>query len=322
MAQKKVKKIVLEEHFSTPAMSAYAKDVVSTIDPHFLEFCKPRLMDFEQMRLEEMDKYGIDLCVLSVTSPGVQLEPDTAKAVKVACEINDYLANQIQKHPTRFAGFAHLAMQDAKAAADELERCVKQLGMKGALINGHTNGEYLDDEKFWPVWERAEALEVPIYLHPADSPAPVSTDAGYPEMAGPGWAWGSETAGHVLRIMYGGVFDRFPKTTVILGHMGETLPFILWRLDSRYAMMQHKNQIRKKPSEYIQENVMVTTAGSFSSAPLLCSMLALGADRIMFSIDYPYELTEQAVHFIENAPISELDREKICHLNAERLLKL
>ena len=318
----KVKKIVLEEHFSTPAMSAYATDVVSTIDADFMKYVKPRLMDMEQMRLEDMDKNGIDMCVLSVTSPGVQLEPDTHKAVKVAQEINDLLAAQMQKYPTRYSGFAHLAMQDAKAAADELERCVRDLGMRGALINGHTNGEYLDDQKFWPVWERAEALGVPIYLHPADAPVPPRNEAGFAEMAGPGWAWGSETAGHVLRIIYGGVFDRFPKTTLVLGHMGETLPFILWRLDSRYKMLQHTNNIQLMPSEYIKRNIMVTTAGSFSTAPLLCAIEALGSDRIMFSVDYPYEYTEEAVQFIDNAPISDLDREKICHGNVERLLKL
>lgn len=318
----KVRKIVLEEHFSTPKMSEYATDVVSTIDGDFLKYVKPRLMDMEQMRLEDMDQNGIDMCVLSVTSPGVQLEKDTQKAITTAKEINDLLAAQIERHPTRYAGFAHLPMQDAKQAADELERCVRQLGMKGALINGHTNGEYLDDRKFWPVWERAEALEVPIYLHPADAPAKPSNEAGYSEMAGPGWAWGSETAGHVLRIIYGGVFDQFPKSTLVLGHMGETLPFILWRLDSRYKMLNHTNHLTLLPSEYIQRNIMVTTAGSFSAAPLLCTLAALGADRIMFSVDYPYEYTAEAVHFIENAPISELDRAKICHGNVERLLKL
>jgi 2,3-dihydroxybenzoate decarboxylase len=317
-----MKKIVLEEHFSTPAMSEYATDVVSTIDRDFLNYVKPRLMDVEQMRLEDMDKNGIAMCVLSVTSPGVQLEPDTRKAIDTARGINDLLGVQMAKYPTRYSGFAHLAMQDAKAAADELERCVTQLGMRGALINGHTNGEYLDDEKFWPVWERAEALEVPVYLHPADAPLMPKNEAGYSEMAGPGWSWGSETAGHVLRIIYGGVFDRFPKTTLVLGHMGETLPFILWRLDSRYKMLKHTKNIAMLPSEYIRRNVMVTTAGSFSAAPLLCTLAALGSDRIMLSVDYPYEYTAEAVHFIENAPISELDREKICHGNVERLLKL
>ena len=227
-----------------------------------------------------------------------------------------------RKNPRRFGAFAHLALQDAKGAADELERAVTQLGMKGALINGHTNGEYLDDEKFWPMWERAEALGVPIYLHPANAMRPSPANEGYAELAGPAWAWGPETAAHTLRLIYGGVFDRFPKTTVILGHMGEALPFMLWRLDSRYEVVRRGRPIKKKPSQYIRENVMITTAGSCSAAPLLCSLLELGADRIMFSIDYPFEHTHEAVAFIENAPIGQADKEKICHLNVERLLKL
>ena len=317
-----LKKIVLEEHFVTAELAQYGGDVRGVIDPDFFAYAGPRLIDLGKMRLDEMDKYGIDLCVLSMTTPGVQLAPDRDAAVRGAKEVNDFLATEVQKHPTRYAGFAHLALQDPKAAADELERAVRQLGMKGALINGHTNGEYLDDDKFSPVWERAQELDVPIYLHPADPVSIPATIAGYPEMAGSGFAWGPETAGHALRIIYGGVFDRFPKATLVLGHMGEALPFLLWRLDSRYGILQHRNPIKKLPSQYIRENIMVTTAGSFSAAPLLCTLAALGADRIMFSIDYPYEKTEEAVHFIENAPVSELDREKICHGNAERLLKL
>ena len=318
----KLRKIILEEHFSTPEAGQYAAKVLSTIDPDFIAYVKPRLADIGALRIEDMDKNGIDISVLSVTTPGVQMEPDTAKAVKEAKHLNDLLATQIQQYPTRFAGFGTLALQDPAGAADELERCVRQLGMKGAIINGHSNGEYLDEPKFFPMWERAEALQVPIYLHPADSPVQASNERDYPEMAGPGWGWTPETAGHVLRLIYGGVFDRFPKTTVVLGHMGETLPYLLWRLDSRYKMMQHRYSIKKMPSEYIQQNVMVTTAGSFSDAPLVCSIMALGSDRIMFSVDYPYEYTNLAVEFIENAPISEADREKICHGNAERLLKL
>ncbi len=318
----KVKKIILEEHFSTPEVGGYATKVLSTIDHDFIAYVKPRLADIGALRIEDMDKNGIDISVLSVTTPGVQMEPDTAIAVKEAKHLNDLLATQIQQYPTRFAGFGTVALQDPTGAADELERCIKQLGMKGAIVNGHSNGDYLDDPKFFPFWERAESLQVPIYLHPADSPAQASNEQDYPEMAGPGWGWTPETAGHVLRLIYGGVFDRFPRTTVILGHMGETLPFILWRLDSRYKMMQHRYNIKKMPSEYIQQNVMVTTAGSFSDAPLICSVMALGADRIMFSVDYPYEYTEQAVEFIEKAPISASDRENICHGNAERLLKL
>ena len=318
----KVKKIMLEEHFSTPQVGEYASQILSNIDPTFIEYVKPRLMDIGALRIEDMDKNGIDLSVLSVTTPGVQMEPDTNKAVKGAAQLNDLLAAQIELYPTRFAGFATLALQDPTGAADELERCVKQLGMKGALLNGHSNGEYLDDPKFFPVWERAEALGVPVYLHPADSPVQVSNERDYPEMASCGWGWTPETAGHVLRLIYGGVFDRFPKTTVVLGHMGETLPYLLWRLDSRFKMMRHRYSIKKLPSEYIQGNIMVTTAGSFSDAPLVCAITALGVDRVMFSVDYPYEYTHEAVEFIDNAPISDVDREKICHGNAERLLRL
>ena len=213
----KMRKIVLEEHFSTPKMAAYAADVVSTVDAGFMQYVKPRLMDMDEMRIEDMDRNGLDMCVLSCNAPGVQGERDAAMAVKNAAEINDILAAQMAKHPTRYSGFAHLAMQDPKAAADELERCVKQLNMRGALINGQTNGEYLDAEKFFPVWERAEALAVPLYLHPADAPHKPANEAGYSEMAGPGWAWGAETAGHALRIIYGGVFDKFPKATLVLG---------------------------------------------------------------------------------------------------------
>ena len=318
----KLKKIVLEEHFTTPSIAPYATDVVKMVDPGFSEYVRPRLLDFDVLRLEDMDKNGIDVCVLSANSPGVQLETDTAKATENARAANDFLALQIDKHPTRFAGLAHLALQDPRAAAAELDRCVSSLGMKGALINGHTNGAYLDEEQFWPVWEKAEELGVPIYLHPADPPSVPANVAGYPEMFGPGFAWGAETSGHALRIIYGGIFDRFPKATLILGHMGEALPYWLWRLDSRYAMMRHRQEIAKKPSEYIRENVMITTAGVFSTAPLRCAIEALGSDRILFSVDYPYELTEQAVAFIESAPIDDADREKICHTNAERLLKL
>ena len=318
----KIRKIILEEHFSTPEVGHYATKLLIIIYLDFVAYVRPRLADIGALRIEDMDKNGIDLSVVSVTTPGVQMEPDRDKAVNGAKHLNDLLATQVQLYPTRFAGFGTLALQDPKDAAEEMERCIKQLGMKGVLLNGHSNGEYLDDPKFFPVWERAEALGVPVYLHPADSPVQASNEAGYPEMAGPGWAWTPETAGHVLRLIYGGVFDRFPKTTVVLGHMGETLPYVLWRLDSRYKMMQHRNTLKKMPSEYIKQNVMVTTAGSFSDAPLICSILALGADRIMFSVDYPYEYTQEAVEFIEKAPISEEDREKICHGNAEKLLRL
>lgn len=318
-----MKKIVLEEHFSTPAMAGYAADLEEIIDPKCFKFYKSRLFDFEDARLQEMDRNGIDMSVLSVTTPGVQAERDRQVAVNKAREANDFLAGVIQRHPTRFSGFAHLALQDPLEAAKELERSVKQLGLRGAMINGHTNGEYLDEEKFFPLWERAVDLGVPIYLHPANAPDTSKCLSGYPEMLGPTWAWGTETATHALRLVFGGIFDRFPKATLILGHMGETLPFVLWRLDSRYQMMKHGSRtIKQLPSQYIRDNIMITTSGACDVPALLCSVLSLGSERIMFSVDYPYESTEASVDFINRAPISEIDRAKICHLNAQRVLGL
>jgi len=319
---KRVKKIALEEHFCTPALAAYARDMEKSIAPEPMQYFKERLFDLDNLRLEEMDKYGIDLSVLNVTTPGVQVEPDAKVAVRKAKEANDILAAAVQAHPTRYAGFAHLPLQDPAAAADELERTIRELGFHGALINGATNGEYLDNQKFWPVWERAEALGVPLYLHPANSPEVPHCLKDYPELWGAMWGWTPETASHTLRIIFGGVFDRFPKATLILGHLGETLPLLLWRLDSRHVIMHHSRKLERLPSQYIRDNIVVTTSGAFSYAPLLGCMLAIGADRILFSIDYPYESTKEAVEFIDTAPLSEIDREKICHLNAERVLGL
>jgi len=220
---KPVKKIALEEHFCIPSMLYLASDMEKSIAGGPMEYYKKRLLDFDSLRIEEMDKYGIDLSVLSMTVPGVQLEPEVKKAVDLAKEANDTLAAAVQRHPSRLAGFAHLPLQAPEVAADELERAVKQLGFKGALVNGSTNGEYYDAEKFYPVWERAEALGVPIYLHPANSLDVTGSMAGYPELWGAMWGWTPETATHILRMIVGGVFDRFPKTTVITGHMGETL---------------------------------------------------------------------------------------------------
>lgn len=317
-----MKKIVLEEHFSTSALAEYSADVVDFLDLEWFKYYKARLPEFDELRLAEMDKNGVDVSVLSATSPGVQMERDAHIAIAKAREANDFLAGVIQRHPTRFSGFAHLALQDPVEAGKELARCVNQLGLCGALINGHTHGEYLDEEKFWPFWERVEELGVPVYLHPANAADSPRCLEGHIELKGPVWGWGTETATHALRMVTGGLFDRFPKLTVILGHMGETLPFVLWRLDSRYPIVKHSKVIKKPPSQYIRDNFMITTSGACDVPALLCSVLALGADRIMFSIDYPYESTESAVRFIEAAPISEGDRAKICHLNAARLLKL
>lgn len=247
----------------------------------------------------------------SLTCPGIQGIPDAATAISTAKALNDKLADLVRSHPTRFAGFAALPMQDPREAADELERAVKQLGFKGALVNGHTNGEYLDEQQFWVVFERAEALGVPVYLHP------------YNELFGSTWNWGVETATHALRLVFGGVFDAFPRLTVILGHLGEMLPYALQRLDDRWKVCTHTRELKKEfPSQYIKDNMLVTTSGNFSDAALLCALLTLGADRILFSIDYPYQRIEDGAQFIETVPISDGDKAKICYQNAEQLLNL
>src|SRR5499427_10937007 len=191
------------------------------------------LTDFDEQRLQMMDKTGIARAVLSIAGPGVQAERDTAAAVRAARASNDFLAKQVQKRPDRYSGFAHLAMQDAKAASDELERCIRDLKFCGAMINGHTNGKYLDDPALYPFWERADALGAAIYIHPADPVAQPSVLSGYKVLMRPMWGWGFETGSHALRLIISGHFDRFPRSRLMLGHLGETLPFLLWRFDSR-----------------------------------------------------------------------------------------
>src|SRR6476646_9932109 len=228
-----VKKIAIEEHCLFPGLQEYWEPTVTGLPTNKRQASLARLTDFGEMRLEAMDKAGIERCVLSVAGPGVQAERDTKTACDKAREANDLLAREIDKRPKRYAGFAHLAMQDAAAAADELERCMRELKFCGAMINGHTNGKYLDDRSYDPFWERAGALDAPIYLHPADPVAPLPVLAGHNVLVRPMWGWGVETGSHALRIISSGVFHRYPKAKLVLGHLGETLPFLLWRFDSR-----------------------------------------------------------------------------------------
>ena len=316
-----MRKIALEEHFTTPELAKYVARPTQS-DTIFADIEK-RLADFDQLRLETMDKAGIDVAVLSVTTPGVQSEPDAKLAVGLARSANDLLAREVQKRPRRYAGFAHVAMQDAGAAADELQRAIKDLGFKGALINGQTGGHYLDEDRYLPFWERVQELDVPVYLHPGGLVDHPAMFANRPELNGPTWAWTVETATHALRLVFGGTFKRFPKLKVILGHMGETLPFLLWRFDSR-AQLQVGKEIApgSRPSDIIKRNIVITTAGVCAPGPLVEAIGALGEDSVMFSVDYPYEDTQVAADFIDSAPISEALRAKVCHGNAERLLRL
>ncbi|HZR72230.1 amidohydrolase family protein [Bradyrhizobium sp.] len=269
-----------------------------------------------------MDEAGIEIMVLSQTGPAVQAEPDATIAIKRARENNDFLAKQIQRRPTRYAGFATLAMHSPREAATELGRAILELGFKGALVHGHTNGRYYDDASYDVLWERLEALDVPLYLHPTDFPELPKTFQGHPELTAAAWGWGVETGTHALRLLFGGVFDRYPSVKIVLGHMGEGLPFLRWRFDSRFAVYSHGINLKRRPSEYIGSNILITTTGVCSPAALLGAIEEVGADSVMFSVDYPYESATVAADFIEHAPLNDEIREKICYRNADRLLKL
>lgn len=317
-----MKKIALEEHFMAPGFDHYEGDVESIMKPGvFAQFCQ-RLPEFDDKRIEAMDRADIEICVLSQTSPGLQAEKDTQLAISRAKEANDFLAMQIQEHPKRYAGFAHLAMQDPDAAIAELRRCVNDLGFCGAMINGHTHGVYLDDERYLQFWEAVAELDLPIYIHPANSFDQPHMYHGHPGLTGPTWGWTVETATHALRLIVSGLFDRMPSLKIILGHMGEALPFMLWRFDSRWDISVHSKELNKAFSQYVKDNIMVTTSGVCDNPPLLCTIAALGADHVLFSTDYPYESTQIAADFIDKAPISEEDRAKICYQNAKRILKM
>lgn len=323
MPEKITPKIALEEHFMAPGFIEYFAKTAINISPDLFGKATNALADFGEQRLQNMDKIGVEKAILSLSGPGIQAEPSTEIAVRKASECNDFLAAEMAKQPTRYGGFAHLAMQDPIAAADELERAVKQLGMSGAMINGQTNGAYLDDDRFFPFWERAEDLGVPVYIHPYNPPDFPYMLHNHPELYGPVWSWTVETANHALRLLFGGVFDRFPKAKLILGHMGETLPYQLWRFDSRWEISNRgEKRLELKPSEYFKRNIYATTAGVCSDEPLRCALDAMGSDRVMFSVDYPFERPEEAGKWIENAPISDEERRKVCYDNAKALLNL
>jgi predicted TIM-barrel fold metal-dependent hydrolase len=321
--------ITLEEHYRAPMMSQSA----GSGGGHFgnppadspIARNLAKLDEIGPTRLADMDAAGIDVQVLSHTVPAAEQFP-ADEAVTVAQAANDYLAKAVGAHPDRFAGFATLPTPAPQAAADELERAVTTLGFKGALINGHTQGRFLDDRFFWPIFERAQRLEVPIYLHPSEPPPAVRTayyDGLPPQaaqmLATAAWGWHVDTGLHVLRLIVGGVFEEFPRLQMIIGHMGEALPFMLARSSRNLTQAAG---LPKPLEAYMAENFYITTSGLFTPPPLLCLLLVLGSDRVMFSVDYPYATNREGAEFILGAPISEADREKIAHGNAEQLLGL
>ncbi|MGB8416411.1 amidohydrolase family protein [Paraburkholderia sp.] len=319
-----MKFIALEEAFAIEGlrMGSKAVDTPVPIDDAIMAEWKKRLVDLTEWRLPEMDANGVATQVLSLPAPAIQAAPSTEIAVEDARTANDYLAAVTFRFPGRFKGFAALPLQDPDVATKELRRCVKELGFCGALVNDHTNGRYLDEPEFAGLWRELQELDVPLYIHPG---AP-RTEAwgvlnGYPQLIGPTWSWNAEVASHALRLVYGGVFDRYPNAKIILGHMGEFLPFQLWRLDSRYKTLKTQG-LARMPSEYFGRNIFITTSGVCSHAALVGAVMALGEDAVMFSVDYPYESTELAVEFIQTAPLSESVKEKLAWRNAARLLHL
>jgi predicted TIM-barrel fold metal-dependent hydrolase len=276
--------------------------------------------DLGKKRIAHMDAAGVDVQVLSFGSPGTEAFPAEV-AIPMAREANDMLAEAMRAYPGRFEGFAALPTADPQAAARELERCVTELRFKGTMIHGHQQGHFLDEKKYWPIFERAEALGVPIYLHPTvpHPDALKSYFAGYEDLARAGWGFAVDTSCHFLRILFGGVFDAFPKLKIILGHLGEGLPFALHRLDTHTAAAAKRRGLKKTPMEYFMDNLVVTTSGNWYEPAFQCTVAALGIERILFAIDWPYESNKVGMEFLRKIPVSESDREKIAHRNAERL---
>ncbi|HEY3425687.1 MAG TPA: amidohydrolase family protein [Negativicutes bacterium] len=319
--------IAVEEHFVTDQYQAAMKTVTGQgMAAPYMAAVYHKLADLGASRLADMDAAGIDFQVLSL--PGIGLDKlDRCAGTALAHDCNDSLAEAVQAHPDRFAGFALLALQDPENAAAELERCVTRLGFRGVMISGTINGLFLDDPSFQPVLAQAEKLDVPIYLHPAPPPPVVykAYFSGLPEgvdgaLSTAGWGWHAETGLHSLRVVASGVLDRFPKLQFIIGHMGENLPFSLARSEERLRPVTR--HLQRKVSDYFHTNFHITTSGYFTMQPLLCALTVFGADRIMFAVDYPYSPNTDGRVFLDNAPLSPEDLAKIAHKNAEQLLKL
>ena len=318
----KLMSLIYDSPAAAPVTTTQSSASPPTNRDAFVRTVLPRLLDIDQQRLAEMDANGVDMHLLSLVSPGVQMfERDTA--VELARLSNDRLSEMIRRHPTRFAGLACFAPQDPVAAAKEMERSIKTLKLNGFLVNSHTANLYLDDQRFWPILEAAEALDAPLYIHPrAPSDGMAAPFSDY-RMEGPTWGYGMETGTHAVRLMLSGVLDRFPRIRIVLGHMGEALPFWLWRLDymaspaSRAAL---RNKL--KPSEYLQRNFAITTSGLDDPLALRFAIEKIGIDRVMWAIDYPFQNTPGSVAFIESATLSDSEREQVAYSNAERIFRI
>jgi uncharacterized protein len=325
--------VALEEHFTAPALTSridpsaisrrgFRKRTLPPTGPSPLEL----LPEIGERRLQSMDQAGITVQVLSSTGPGPDLVPGP-DGVAMSRQINDYLAAAVARRPDRFAGFATLPMQDPDAAANELARTVKELRFLGALINGTTNGRFLDHPSYDGLLAAAVELDVPVYVHPHLPPEPVR-QAYFSELpAGParvlesaGWGWHSETAIHVLRMVIAGTLDRHPRLKLIIGHMGEMLPMMLARVDDVFAL--DIDHLKRPVSRAILDQVWITTSGIFTEPPFLAALETFGIDRIMFSVDYPYAPNPKARAFLDRLSLAPADMAKLTHANADTLLRL
>jgi 5-carboxyvanillate decarboxylase len=337
-------RIATEEAFAPPELIALWRDILdrgASDDPGFVSlvgfytgdpspratFVLDRLQDLGERRLADMDAAGIDRQVISLTCPGTQVL-DRADAVAIATLANDRLAEATRRHPDRFSGLTAIAPQDPPAAAAEIERGHRDLGLNGVIINSHTRGAYLDDPTFWPIFEAAEALGTPIYLHP-NTPPPRMVgpllDAG---LEGAIYGFAVETGQHLLRIIIAGVFDRFPRLKLVVGHLGEALPFWLYRLDYMHAAgvragryPDHK-PLQRKVSDYLRENVWVTTSGMAWAPAILFCRDVLGADRVLYAMDYPYQYVPEEVTAQDNLPLDPAALRAFFQTTAEQVFGL
>ena len=321
--------IAIEEHFITPM---YRERVSANEFRNFYLSSRGQAMghdiiaenlDLGASRIAHMDAAGVDVQVLSFGSPGPQAFAADV-AIPMARDANDRLFAAIQSFPKRFAGFAALPTADPVAAANELERCIEKLGFKGAMIHSHQQGEFLDAPKYRVMWRKAEALGVPVYLHPA-LPHPQVVKAyfdGYEELARAPWGFAVDTSCHFLRLVFSGLFDDCPKLKIILGHLGEGIPFAMHRLDTHARAAAERRGLKKAPIDYFRENLLVTTSGNWYEPAFVCTLLAMGIDSMLFAIDWPYESNKVGMEFFNKLSLNDVDKHKLAHGNAEKLLRL
>ncbi len=316
-------KIALEEHFALP--ETVGTSSAATHSPEF----KAQILDVGSTRIAEMDRGGIELCILSLVNAGVQAVPDVSQAVALARRSNDYLAERISKYPKRFKGFAALPLQDPHAAAEELTRCVKELGFCGALVHGFSqtgdadSAVYYDLPQYRPFWATVQQLDVPFYLHPRE-PLASRRQAyeGQQWMSGAPWGFAVETSIHALRLMGSGLFDEYPRLKVILGHLGELLPFGIWRVDHRISKAALVTKAKLTMTQYLRENFYITTSGNFHTPALNEVLQEVSVDRVLYSVDYPFEDTFEAATWFDQLALTDSDRAKIASDNAKKLFHL